>query len=141
MYTIRECVACVVLVFTAGILLFVLCTVLLAVEWGIERLWHTSFEIPADASHVFSRSVVGDAWRKAVLAQWNALYAGWLKMGAGIAYRSPVLVASSNPLLRVSPTSTLFPLILPKSGGSLVEVACFQRGFFETREIVTNYFA
>jgi hypothetical protein len=102
MYTIRECVACVVLVFTAGILLFVLCTVLLAVEWGIERLWHTSFEIPADASHVFSRSVVGEVWRKAVLAQWNALYAGWLKVGAGIAYRSPVLVASSDPLLRES---------------------------------------
>ena len=40
-----------------------------------------------------------------------------------------------------NPTSTLFPLILAKSGGSLVEVACFQRGFFETREIVTNYFA
>jgi len=41
----------------------------------------------------------------------------------------------------INPTSTLFPMILAKSGGQLAEVACFQRGFLETSEIVTNYFA
>ena len=43
--------------------------------------------------------------------------------------------------LPASPTSTLFPMILAKSGRRLTEVACLQCGFLEIGIIVTNYFA
>jgi len=101
MYTIRECVACVVLVFTAGTLLFGLGVVLLAIEWKIESLWRASRETQADGSYFFSRSAVREA-RQAVLGQWNALYERCLKWGASMVYRSPILVASSDPMIRES---------------------------------------
>jgi hypothetical protein len=68
--------------------------------------------------------------------------------GAFISRRGPGEGVPARPLIvnnsvkqHASPTSTLFPMILAKSGGQLAEVACFQRGFLETSEIVTNYFA
>ena len=76
--------------------------VLLTIGWEIERLWHMSGKIQPDASHFFSGSAVRDAWHKRVLGQWNALYARCLKRGATMAYQSPVLVASSDPIIRDS---------------------------------------
>ena len=101
MYTIRECVACVVLVFTISTLLFGLCVLLLTIDWKIESLVRTLGQIQPDGSYFFSRSAVREA-RRAVLGQWNALYERCLKGGASMVYRSPVLVASSNPVIRRS---------------------------------------
>ena len=42
MYTISECVACVILALTVSTLLCGLCIVLLTIKWGIERLRHIS---------------------------------------------------------------------------------------------------
>jgi len=102
MYTIRECAACVILMFTLSTLPFGLCILLLTIKWGIKRLRRTSGEIQQDASHTFSRSAVRDARHKGVVGQWNALYARCLKRGASMAYRSRILVASSDPMIRDS---------------------------------------
>jgi len=102
MYAIRECAACVVLVFTLSTFLFGLCVLLLAIEWKIESLWHASRETQLDGSHFFSPSAVHDAWRKAVVGQWNALYARYLKRGASMAYRTRMLVAVPDPVIQDS---------------------------------------
>lgn len=101
MYTICECVACVVVALTLSIFLCAFYVVLLTIRWGIERLWRTSGEIQQDGSHFFSRSAVREA-RQAVVGQWNALYERCLNRGASMVYRSPILVASSYPLIRDS---------------------------------------
>jgi len=101
MFTFYECVACVVLVFTLSTFLFGLCVLLLAIEWKIESLVRTLGQIQPDGSYFFSRSAVREV-RQAVLGQWNALYERCLKWGASMVYRSPVLVASSDPIIRDS---------------------------------------
>jgi hypothetical protein len=42
MYTISECIACVILALTVSTLLCGLCIVLFTIKWGIERLRHIS---------------------------------------------------------------------------------------------------
>jgi hypothetical protein len=95
MFTVYECVACVVLVFTMSTLLFALCVVLLTVEWKIESLVRKSGEIP---DGFFSPS----AMRNAIVGQRNFLYAWCLRSGANMGYRLPVLATSSDPLIRDS---------------------------------------
>jgi hypothetical protein len=101
MYTIRECAACVVIVFTLSTILFGLCVVLLTVEWRIESRWRALRQTQPDSSRFFSRSAVRDA-RQAVVSQWDALYERCLTREANVVYRSPVLVASSDPMSRDS---------------------------------------
>jgi hypothetical protein len=108
MYTIRECVACVVLVFTLSTMLFGLGVVLLTIEWKFESLVRTSGDIQPDGSRFFSRSAVREA-RQAVVGQWNALYARCLKWGASMAYRSPILVASSDAMIQDSQVQSRRP--------------------------------
>ena len=100
MYTFRECVACMAMVFTLNALLFGLCLALLTIEWGIESLVRWSGQIQQSRSRFFSPSAAVDAWYRTVVDEWDALYEWYLKRGASMFYRSPVLVASSDRMIR-----------------------------------------
>jgi hypothetical protein len=89
-------------------MLFGLGVVLLTIEWKFESLVRTSGDIQPDGSRFFSRSAVREA-RQAVVGQWNALYARCLKWGASMAYRSPILVASSDAMIQDSQVQSRRP--------------------------------
>ena len=54
MYTISECVACVVLIFTLSTFLSAFCVVLLTIRWESESRRRASREIRQDTTRVFS---------------------------------------------------------------------------------------
>lgn len=86
MYTICNFAACVVLIFTLSALLFGLCTVLLTIEWGIESLVRTKL----------NRTV------RTFSHDQPFVMRGTSPLLASMGYRSPVLVASSDPMIRDS---------------------------------------
>jgi hypothetical protein len=86
MYAIYDCAGCVVLTFTLSTLLFGLCTVLLTIEWGIESLVRTKF---SSMVRTFSQD-------------HPFVIRGTSPFSASMDYRSPVLVATSDAMIRDS---------------------------------------
>jgi hypothetical protein len=102
MFTVYEWVACVVVALTLSTFLCVFYVVLLTMRWGIERLWRRWGETQPDGLHFFSQLTVRDAGHRFVVDRWNALCGWCIRAWPDTAYRSPLFVASSDPLIRES---------------------------------------